>query len=119
MNKRIFLVDWDKDSAKQLSKTLGTKGWSVEVETEDGGRAYGLIQKSNPQAVLVNLARKPSHGIELGSSLRDVKKTKDLPILFLDADDDVKTRAKKRVSNARFTTISRLEDDLSILKPKE
>src|SRR5262245_34152627 len=104
MADRAFLVQWDSHAAEAMAKRLSAEGWSVEWESSDGGRAYKMIRANPPNLVLIDLSLKPNHGREVARSLRNVKATRDLPILFIDGHDDAKEAIQSTISGAKFST---------------
>jgi CheY-like chemotaxis protein len=102
----IFLVQWDKAGAAERTAVLRREGWTVTSEIEDGGRAYKKIREDPPAAVVIDLAKKPSHGRQVAQALRDVKACRGIPIVFVDASEDAESATK--VDNAVFATSATL-----------
>ena len=115
MRGRIFLVHWNAAEAEQLAAPLRAVGWSVETETEDGQRAWKQITADPPVAVVIFLTRLPSHGRETGRALRGAKATPNLPLLFVDGDEEAVAKTREKVPGARFVSVSELEGVLSEL----
>jgi CheY-like chemotaxis protein len=113
MGNTLVLVDWKKEHAESRAKELEQSGWSVVTECNDGGRAYRLIKEILPDVVLIDLTLRPSHGIEVGKSLRQAKALAHIPILFVDGTTHAMEAANAKVSGARFCEPSTL---LSTLK---
>jgi CheY-like chemotaxis protein len=102
----IFLVQWDKAGAAERTRALRREGWTVTAETEDGGRAYKKIREDPPDVVVIDLAKKPSHGRQVAQALRDVKASRGIPIVFVDASDEAQRATS--VDDAVFTTSATL-----------
>lgn len=115
MKGRLFLVDWNEASAQACASRLRSEGWEVEVEAEDGGRAYKRMKETPPDVVIINLSRKPSHGREVGKSLRELKATRTLPIVFVDGEEQANQLAREKVGDDIFTTSSNLKKALARL----
>jgi DNA-binding response OmpR family regulator len=115
MERRIFLVHWNISEAQSMAATLNSYGWQVEIETEDGGRAFSAIKASQPQWVVISLARLPSHGRQTAIALQAVAATRHIPILFVDGEPAVIELALKKVPNALHTTSAELHKALSNL----
>lgn len=104
----VFLIEWDSDSAERTAAALRRQGWRVEVESENGGRAYRAIRTSVPDAVVLDLRRKPSHGREVGGALRELNATRAVPILCIEDADEAREATRAKIPDARFV----LESDL-------
>ena len=82
MRGRLFLVMLGPaDECRACD--LRDAGWYVDAEYEDGGQAYRVIRQEPPDAVLVDLGRRPSHGREVVRALRGAKVTRDLPLVLI------------------------------------
>ncbi len=99
----IFLVHWDAAEAERYAGELRSKGWEVEIEAEDGARAHRRIMAGRPSAVVISLSRLPSHGRELARSLRDLKATRDLTLVFVDGTAETVERVRSEFPDAVFT----------------
>lgn len=110
MKGKIFLVDWDVDSATRRATALRRAGFHVDVECENGGRAYRTIRTSVPDAVVIDLRRRPSHGREVGSALRELRATRGVPILCIEDDDEAREATRAKIEGVRFAS----EDALAI-----
>jgi DNA-binding response OmpR family regulator len=115
MERRIFLVHWNISEAQSMAATLNSYGWQVEIETEDGGRAFSAIKASGPSCVVISLARLPSHGRQTAMALRAAAVTSHIPILFVDGGPAAIELALEEVPNAFHTTSAELHKVLSNL----
>ncbi len=107
----LFLIDWDPACAEARADRLRQRGFRVEVESNNGGRAYRRIRTSMPDAIVVDLRKKPAHGREVASALRGLRATCEVPIVFLEeADQRELTRA--RVADALFADEDSVDDVL-------
>ena len=114
MKGKIFLVQFDPVSADRRAQELRECGWEVVgVEAEDGGRAHRGIRSHRPDMIILSLAHKPSHARELGRSLRATKATQDLPLVFVDGDDNAKRLTRSKVANGVYATSEELEATLA------
>jgi len=115
MKGRVFLVQWDRAAAQECTRQLEVDGWQVAVESEDGGRAYQRIRAELPDVVVVDLSRKPSHGREVARSLRQVRATRDLPIVFVGGGVEARADIGAAMPDARFAGWSGLDAVLAEL----
>src|SRR5262249_61651070 len=58
---KLFLCQWDNDSAEERAAELTAAGWQVKMETEEGERGFKNCKDFAPDIVLFDLAKKPSH----------------------------------------------------------
>jgi CheY-like chemotaxis protein len=95
--KRVMLIHWNADEAKERAGKLRRAGYRVVCHTEEGGgEPIKSARKNPPDAFVIDLGRLPSHGRSAGVWLRQSKGTRDVPILFIEGDPE-KTRATKEV----------------------
>ena len=104
MKGKLFLVEWDADVAARQADALRRDGWQVEVESENGGRAYRHIRTSVPDAVVIDLCHRPSHGREVGSALRELRATRGLPIVCIEDGEDAREQTRARIDDVRFSS---------------
>ncbi len=102
MKGHLYLVHWNAIEAEQRSSMLEADGWEVSVEPEDGGRAYEFIRREQPDVVVIDLSRKPTHGRKVARSVRTIGGLKDIPIVFVDGTKQDHELALAEVDNAHF-----------------
>lgn len=108
MKGKIFLVDWDSSAASERADALRREGFQVIVETENGGRAYRHIRTSVPDAVVIDLRKRPTHGREVGSALRELRATREVPIVCIEEGDDEREQTRARIDGVRFASLELL-----------
>lgn len=112
MKGEVFLVHWNESQAEEYAEELRSDGWKVEVETEDGGRAYKFTRANEPDVIVAHLSDKPSYGREVAHTLRQAKATRHLPIVFVDGEEEAVQETKAKVPDAVFTTSAELREVL-------
>lgn len=113
MKCRLFLVHWDVKEAEGLARGLRADGWQVDVEAEDGARAYKRIKAEPPDVIVIYLTRLPSHGGKMAEALISVWSTHQLPIVFVDGTREVAAKTRARIPNALYTTSAELKNTLT------
>jgi PleD family two-component response regulator len=80
---KVFIIDFSNDTEieKRISQDI-----EIYRENIDGGQAYKSIGELMPELIFVNFNKKPSHGLQTAISVRQRKRTSQIPILFLDND---------------------------------
>lgn len=99
---RLFVIHWDAAEAAQLAAPLLQDGWEVELETEDGARAVRTIMAQPPDAVVVSLDRKPSHGRETVQALTASKSGRDIPVIFVGGEAAAQDKTRTKFREAQF-----------------
>jgi CheY-like chemotaxis protein len=102
----LFLIQWSKEAARQRAAELREEGWTVAVESEDGGRAYKKIRQNPPDVIVIDLSEKPSHSREVALALHDVKASRDIPVVFIEGSDEAREATRARLPSAVFATPS-------------
>jgi DNA-binding response OmpR family regulator len=105
---RLALFHWNAKEAAGLARALRADGWKVDVESEDGARGGRAVLAFPPDAVVIYLARLPSHGRETAHWLRSSKAGRNIPILFVDGTPEAVENTRAKVTGAVFTTAGRL-----------
>ena len=81
--KTLRLVCWNEADAERRAAELRRAGYQVIAEPlANPGGAVRYFREFDPDAVVIDLDRRPSHGRELGMSLRASKSTCHLPLIF-------------------------------------
>jgi len=85
----LFVIDWSKDNSTPLLEYCrNTSHKIVGAEMSDGAEAYRKTVQCKPDAILVNYAVKPSHGRVTAQEIRRRKSTAEIPIYFIDGEED-------------------------------
>ena len=83
-DKKILLVDDEKDILVVLRKQLEDKGYEV-FTAENGIDALQIASVKEPDIVILDLALPDMDGSEIAVKLRENEETKHLPVIFLTA----------------------------------
>lgn len=79
----LRLVCWNAADAERRAAALRRAGYRIIADPlANPGGAVRYFRELNPDAVVIDLDRLPSHGRELGMSLRASKSTCHLPLIF-------------------------------------
>jgi DNA-binding response OmpR family regulator len=112
MKGSVFVVHWKSSETRKLTRELKKEGWVVEAESQNVMRAFERIKRKQPNAVVIYLNRKPKRGREVGFTLKSIKMTNHLPVVFVTSQDIKKKWAKKRVPEATFVNADELNKTL-------
>jgi hypothetical protein len=81
--KTLRLICWNEADAATRSAILRRAGYRVIADPpENAGGMVRYFRDLSPDVVVIDLDRLPSHGRELGLSLRASKSTSHLPLVF-------------------------------------
>lgn len=90
MNRgKILVVDDVTKNIQLLGNILGTEGYGVSYAT-DGRKALAMAKEENYDLILLDIMMPEMDGFEVCRNLKQEKKTKDTPILFLTAKNETK-----------------------------
>ncbi len=106
---RILLIHWNADEAEVRAATLRKAGHSVETLTDaKDSSAHKRIAANPPDLFIIDLARLPSHGRELGGWLRRNRATRHVPLLYIEGDPVKTDRVRALLPDAHFAPWTRV-----------
>lgn len=116
---RIFYVHWDRDEAEARAGALKKAGhdvryhWSTEEHVKLGD--------FKPAAVVISLARLPSHGRAVAEWFWEAKERQNIPIVFAGGTPDKveATRAKLPRASARAMNWRASYQKSSLSRPQD
>ena len=108
MKGKAFIIHWNVQEAEKYAQHLYEDGWSVDFEAVDGRRAFDLIEKDQPDVVVIYLSRLHIQGRALAKDLRESSETEAMPIVFVDGKEKAVKKALQEVPDAIPTT----QDDI-------
>lgn len=120
MPNRVQLVHWKEAEAQGRIARLRAAGYEVAY-AEATPDLLHAVKERPPDAVVIDLSRLPSHGRELALFLRQQKRTRRIPLVFVDGDPENVARTRKVLPDAVYTTWSRIRGALgqAIVRPPE
>jgi DNA-binding NarL/FixJ family response regulator len=96
---KIFVLDFSNTNT--ISEILTTR-FQVFTEKKDGGNAYKQVAEIMPDIIAINYKDKPSHGRQTAEAIKKRKKTSQIPIYFIDGEEN----ELKKIINIGLTTTS-------------
>jgi CheY-like chemotaxis protein len=106
---RILLVHWNAAEAVTRADRLRGEGFETSCFTDQrDGPGLRALRENPPDAVVIDLARLPSHGQAVGIALREQKATRMVPLVFIEADPEKTARVRGLLPDAVFTTWPRI-----------
>ena len=117
---RVRLIHWNEDEGLERQKQLEALGFEVQYAFGFGGTALKKLRAGDqPDAVVIDMTRLPSHGREIGRVLRMTKASRFWPLVFVDGDPEKVAHTKLLLPDATYTTWARVKPAINkaVAKP--
>ncbi len=79
---RIRLFHWNEAEAQPTLERLRAGGHEIEYQEKLVSGLFSSLKRMPPDAVLIDLSRLPSHGLEVAIAIRGSKSTRRVPLVF-------------------------------------
>jgi CheY-like chemotaxis protein len=109
---RVRLIHWNDGEGRERRRQLASFGVDAEFDGSDGPALLRSIRAQQPDAIVIDLTRKPSHGREAALALRTSKSTRHIPLVFVDGEPEKVARTRELLPDAVYTTWGRLKSAL-------
>ncbi len=93
---QIFVVHWRPGEADALVERLREAGHQVRLED------WHVLRQEPIDAVVISLDRLPAHGRVVGVYLRQLKRTRHLPLVYLGGAPEKVARVRKSLPDAHY-----------------
>jgi CheY-like chemotaxis protein len=100
----IKLVHWNAAEAEQRARLLETAGYLVDFDPLDGLDFLKAWRENPPAAVVIDLARIPSHGREIAMAIRHSKATRSIPLVLMGGDPQKVARIRELLPDAVYAS---------------
>lgn len=108
---RVRLIHWKAAEASEKAAVLRSAGFNVVYDALSPA-SFQEMRENSPDAVVIDLARIPSQGRDVGLGIRKYKATRHVPLVFVEGDQDKVERIRKLLPDAVYTTWSNIPHDL-------
>lgn len=105
---RVRILHWRPAEAGPLVEACKACGHDVEYEDLPFNITAKTIRKNQPDALVIDLSRLPSHGREAAMAIRRTKYSRHIPIIFVDGEPEKVEAIRKQLPDATFTTRKQL-----------
>lgn len=109
---RVRLIHWKVEETDQRIAKIEKAGFAAEF-AECEPAVWKEIRADPPDVILIDLGRLPSHGREVAIMFRDSKKTRHIPIVFVDGADEKIIKVKQSIPDAVYTTWGRIKSAIT------
>ena len=115
---RIRYIHWKPAESADRAESIRASGYDV-----DHGpfvpKTIKELRSNPPDAIVIDLARLPAQGRDVGVALRAHKATQQIPLVFVGGEPEKVERCKKVLPDAVYTPWSRIRGSLkrAILHP--
>ena len=96
------LICWDAAREPERRRVLEVAGLCVDSAVVESGKLVTHIRLTQPDVMVIDLDRLPSHGRAVGVVLRSTKSTREIPIVFLGGEPEKVARIKADLPDAVF-----------------
>jgi hypothetical protein len=99
---RVVLITWLKDPEERVAPLRGLAD-EVEVVAPEGPPELKALASDPPDAVVIDLDRRPSEGLAMGIALRRQAGTRHVPQVFAGGAPEKVERVRGILSDARYS----------------
>jgi hypothetical protein len=100
----ICLLHWNEPEATERLARLRAAGFEAYHSTLAGPPLFRLLRENLPAAIVIDLARLPSHGREVGAALRATKATRYIPLVYVGGEAEKVARVRSLLPDAVYTS---------------
>ena len=101
--QHVHLFHWNTAEIPDRASQIHTLGYEVDATPLDGA-VLRRLRDEPPDAVVIDLSRRPSQGRDLGLTLRKYADTRRVPLIFVDGTTDKVEAIRKFLPDAHYTT---------------
>jgi CheY-like chemotaxis protein len=100
--RNLKLILWNSEEAQDRALMLTSAGYRIDAAIPSGSQSVRLLRDNPPDAVVIDLSRLPSQGLDIALLLRQYKQTRSIPLVFVDGDPIKVEGVKKILPDAVF-----------------
>lgn len=100
----ICLLHWNEPEAPKRLERLRAAGFDAYHSALAGPPLFRQLRENPPAAIVIDLARLPSHGREVGAALRAAKATRYIPLVYVGGEAEKAARVRALLPDAVYTT---------------
>lgn len=108
MIMRVRILHWKPAESAPLIEACRACGFEVEYDDAPFPALVKSIRRNQPDALVIDLTRLPSHGREAAMAVRRTKYSRHIPIVFVDGEPEKVAAVRKHLPDATFATRKQL-----------
>lgn len=105
---RVRIIHWRPAEAGPLVEACRACGHEVEFDEIPFPVLAKTIRRNQPDALIIDLTRLPSHGRELAMAIRRTKYSRHIPIIFVGGEPEKVEAIRKQLPDAAYSTLKQL-----------
>jgi hypothetical protein len=105
---RVRIVHWKPAEAGPLVDLCRACGFDVEYNDVEFPALARLVRQNPPDALVIDLTCRPSHGRGTAVALRRTKYARHIPLIFVDGEPEKVDEVRKLLPDATFATRKQL-----------
>jgi DNA-binding response OmpR family regulator len=82
MNKKVMIVDDDKEFLEELNETLNLSGYDM-VAVNDAGSDVDVAAQTKPDVIILDLKMPKKSGFQLADEIKHLQEIADIPIIAM------------------------------------
>ena len=112
MAARVLVIHWN--AAEAVERADRVRGAGFPTETLSRSEELPRLRGNPPDAVVIDLTLRPSHGREVAIYLRRQKATRYVPLIFIEGDPEKTAQVRSLLPDAVYTTWPQIEAALPL-----
>lgn len=108
---RIRLIHWHEAEADKRAQRLRELGYAVEYE-QFVPALFAGIKKDPPAAIVIDLSRLPSQGRDVAMYLRQTKRTRSVPLVFVGGEKGKVSKIRSQLPDAVYASWPKIKPAL-------
>jgi hypothetical protein len=106
--QRVRIIHWRAAESGPLIEACRAGGFEVEYDDVPFPALAKHIRHNQPDALVIDLTRLPSHGREVAMAIRRTKFSRHIPIVFVDGEPEKVAMVRSQIPDATFATRKQL-----------